>query len=175
MTRGVGLGPDQGSESFSLYIKLDYPVSLLIEEEFVIKLVYIFKFLWKLKKIEHLAGRLRELKYFNFIQKLQFYVFNEVIGNFSIEFPDFESFCFDVFKKNINKRLDSIMKGLFINTRAKKTEMMLFSLERYLVDKGTSNRNVNEDEVVRALNDFCEYSKGELVGTYLFNLQECLQ
>lgn len=166
--------PEQGSESFSLYIKLEYPVSLLIEEEFVIKLVYIFKFLWKLKKIEHLARRLRELRYFNFIQKLQFYVFNEVIGDFSFDFPDFESFSFDIFKKNINKRLDNIMKKLFINTRVKKTEIMLLSLERYLVGKGTNNRSVNEEELMQALSDFYEYSKGELAGTYLFNLQECL-
>lgn len=160
------------ADSFSLYIKLDYPISFLIEEECIIKLVYIFKFLWKLKKIDHLSRKLHDLKYYNFIQKFQFYVFNEVIGGFYFEIPENDTFCFEILKSNINKKLDEIMKKLFINTRTKTTEFMLFYIEKYLVGKGTNNITVQETDVQQAFNDFYESSKDNLIGTYLFNIQE---
>lgn len=167
-------GEDQEMESFSLYIKLDHPISLLIEEEFVIKLVSIFKFLWKLKKIDHLSRRVGELKYFNFIQKLQFYAFNEVISNSIFEFPDYETFCFDIFKKSINRKLDDIMKGLFISTKDRKIELMLYYLERHLVNKGMSGGMIDDLKLTKAMREFYEIAKRHLTGTYLFNMEEYL-
>ncbi|KAM0680792.1 Gamma-tubulin complex component 3 [Glugoides intestinalis] len=163
-----------GVESFSLYIKLDYPVTLLIDEQFVIKLVYIFKFLWKIMKIDNLAGRLKELRYLAFIQKLQFYVFNEVIGDFNFNFPDLDSYAFDLFKKTINGKLDNIMKRLFINTRSKKIEYLLYALEKYLLELH-KNPQVNDHEIQKAFKDFYETKRDAFTGTYLFDIANLLQ
>lgn len=165
---------DGNSDSFSLYIKLEYPASLFIEEEFIIKLVYVFQYLWKIKRIEHLSARLGELKYFNIIQKMEFYVFNEVIGTFSIEFSGMETLAFEDFKHNINKKLDEIMHKLFMQTKERKVEKMLGEMEEYLVKKGVEGFG-DDKKVERALIEFAEAYKGELVNTYLFNLWDCIK
>lgn len=163
-----------GVESFSLYIKLDYPVTLLIDEQFVIKLVYVFKFLWKIMKIDNLARRLKELRYLVFIQKLQFYVFNEVIGDFDFSFPDTDSYAFDLFKKTINGKLDGIMKRLFINTRSKKIEYLLYSLEKYLLELH-KNPHADDSEIQQAFKDFYETKREAFAGTYLFDIADFIQ
>ncbi len=185
-----------GSEDsgFSLYIKLDYPVSLLIEEDFVVKLVYIFKFLWKIKKIDHLSRRVGNLKLILFSQKLMFYAFNEVIGQFKLKEFDSDAFLFDDFKRNLNGWIDSIMSGLFINTKGKKIEHLLFNLEKYLIKMGRCKGravglenmvkvDVLEDKdrataledlavVMRCMKEFYEFAESSLEGTTLFNLRD---
>lgn len=156
-------------EGFSLYIKLSYPFSLLIEEDFAIKLVYVFKFLWKLKKIDHLARRTGKLKYILLSQKLMFYAFQEVIGAYKPSELNEDSFLFDEFKKNLSRRMDQIMKGLFINTKGKKIEHLLFNLEKALLATGNGEK-FDESGVMKSFNEFYEFSKDSLTGTSLFDL-----
>lgn len=154
----IYIAPDPTGDlnsSFSLFIKLEYPHTLLIEEEFVIKLVYIFKFLWKIKKIEYLTRRNTVekplyfiiLKYRLLIQKMEFYVFNEVIGNslFNKEFK-WDGFAFDEFKKDLNDKLDEIITRLFINTKERKIEHFLHKLEKFLIGV-FKNEDFDEKEV----------------------------
>lgn len=156
-------------EGFSLYIKLAYPVSLLIEEDFVVKLVYIFKFLWKLKKIDHLSRRIGSLKYILLSQKLMFYAFQETIGAFEAPELSSEVFLFDEFKKEISRWIDRIMAGLFINTKSKKIEHLLFNLEKSFLAVGKGEK-LDESAILKALAEFYEFSKDSLTGTSLFDL-----
>lgn len=161
-------------EGFSLYIKLSYPISLLIEENFAIKLVYLFKFLWKLKKIDHLSRRRGNLKYVLLSQKLMFYAFQETIGAFKIPELNTENFLFDEFKKSLEKWIDQIMAGLFMNTKGKKIEHLLFNMEKSLLAAGNGNI-LEETGIVKALGEFYEFSKDSLAGTSLFDLINFLQ
>lgn len=166
--------PDaQPNDSFSLYCKLSYPVSVLLEEEFVLKLVYIFKFLWKLKKIDHISRRIRSPMYINLVHKMMYYAFNEVIGRFEGFDWNAKSFSIDILKKDINKKLDQIMKRLFINTQEKRIEHLLFHMERSFVEAGRSGK-LDDLKVKTSLKRFYEIAKEDLEGTYLFNLQDFL-
>lgn len=156
-------------EGFSLYIKINYPVSLLIEEDFAVKLVYIFKFLWKLKKIDHLARRTGKLKYILLSQKLMFYAFQETIGAFKLPLINEDSFMFDEFKKELSKWIDQIMQGLFMNTKGKKVEHLLFNLEKALISAGTGE-NIDDISISKSFKEFYEVSKDSLAGTSLFDL-----
>lgn len=162
-----------GYDSFSLYCKINYPVSVLLEEEFVLKLVYIFKFLWKLKKIDHLSRRIGDARYVNLVQKMMYYAFNEVIGGFEGFGWSNETFSIDILKKDINKKLDQVMKRLFINTQGKKAEYLLFYMEKSFVDAGKGG-SLDDSEVQSSLKEFYDLAKEDLEGTYLFNLRDFL-
>lgn len=214
------------SSSFSLFIKLEYPHTLLIEEDFVIKLVYIFKFLWKIKRLEYLTRKtdlsyskvidnyrvgenkqtnkcrvgeseqanqltgenkqanqlidenntmVREnkvlpckkvnlviMKYRLLIQKLEFYIFNEVIGDslFKNEFK-WDGFAFDEFKKDLNGRLDGMIARLHINTKERKIEHFMYKLEKFLIGV-FKNEDFDEKEVDKSFSELyseCNFIK----------------
>lgn len=161
-------------EGFSLYCKLEHPVTALLEEQFVLKLVYVFNFLWKLKKVEHLCVRIGDAKYVNFIYALMFYVFNEVVAEFKVDFApggDWEEdgAAFDLLKEAINRRLDRVIERLFINTQERRIECLLLHLEEALVKAGKGSGF--DDQMARtAMREFYEHACASLEGTYLFNM-----
>lgn len=92
---------NSGLCGFSLYCRLSFPISFLLEEDFVIKLSYIFNFLWKLKRVDHLCRKLGNQKYTNLTHRLMYYVFYEVIGSITSFSWNNERFAFDDLKKEI--------------------------------------------------------------------------
>ncbi|KAI5149859.1 gamma-tubulin complex component 3 [Enteropsectra breve] len=158
------------SDSFSLYCNLNYPLTVLLEEEIVLKLVYIFKFIWKLKRVDHLCRRAGIIKYTNLAFKLSFYVFNEVLSEFTRIAWKENGMALDTLKMDINRAVDVIMKRLFINTEAKKIEFLLYHMENAMVE-AVKTGNFNEEEVAKSLREFYEFSKKEIENTYLFDLR----
>lgn len=167
----VDQGGNCGDRGFSLYCKLNFPTSMLLEEDLMIKLSYIFRFLWKLKKIDHLSRRIGVTKYVNFIQRLMYYVLNEVIGELSAFEWDCDAFACDLLKKEINKKIDIIMKNLFINTKEKKMEYLIFYMENAFMKAGVGGE-FDDSEIQSSLRDFRSISKSKLEGTYLYNIDE---
>ncbi|KAI5172706.1 gamma-tubulin complex component 3 [Pancytospora epiphaga] len=165
------------ADSFGLYCKVDYPISILIEEEFILKLVYVFKFLWKLKRVDHLSRRVSQAKYVNFVNRLMFYVFNEALSSFSAskilgDWKD-DSLALDILRNNLNRRLDNAVKKLFINTGEKRMEYLLFYMEKAFVSAGKTGI-FEETEIQNALNAFIESTSVMLKDTSLSNIEEFL-
>ncbi|KAM0677796.1 Gamma-tubulin complex component 3 [Binucleata daphniae] len=81
---------EQSLNCISLFCQLNFPLNLIFTKEIILKLVGIFKFLWRVKKIENLIAQLRKkeietnskvkiIVYNNLINKLMFYFCYEVI------------------------------------------------------------------------------------------------
>lgn len=157
-------------ETFSLYCKLSYPLSVLLEERFVLKLVYIFKFLWKLKKIDYLSRRIANPFYVNLIYSLMFYVYNEVLGEFKINKMTEDGLAFDVLKSTLDSQIDNIMNKLFINTKEKLIEYLLFHMENTFIVAGKTGV-FDDKDIQSALKKFYEYAGQQLENTFLFNLK----
>ncbi len=157
-------------ETFSLYCNLPYPISVLLEEPFVLKLVYIFKFLWKLKKIDYLSRRVGNPMYVNLTYSLMFYVFNEVLDQFKIGKMSEDSLALEMLKTEINSKINWIMENLFINTKEKKIEYLLFYMENMFIVAGKTGV-FDDNDVQKSLKEFCEYAGSKLDSTYLFNLK----
>lgn len=162
------------SERFSLYCNLEYPVTVLLEEDFVLKLVYIFKFLWKLKKIDHLSRRVADPKYVNFTFSLLFYVFNEVLSGLSMGDWVSDGLALDILKADINGKIHTIMKRLFINTQAKRIEYLIFYIEKAFIAAGKSG-TLDTREVQSALREFYECAAPQLENTFLFNIRSFIE
>ncbi len=75
---------------FTLFLKMEYPIDILMSKEDRIELSQIFKHLWRMKKTENLLiavrtkvlekqDRIRVIAYLDLVFKLNFYVFYEVI------------------------------------------------------------------------------------------------
>lgn len=153
-------------DGFSIYIKVPTPACLIFDEEFVLKLVCIFRFLWKLKRIDHLARRLNLIFYINLIQRLKFYVHHEVIGQ-SINFEwDNNNYCLDLLGKAINQKVDLIMKNLFINTKEKRIERLFHYLESTFIGVGKGEA-FNDNLIQHSLREFYDSHKESFDGTYM--------
>ncbi|KAL0265769.1 UNVERIFIED_CONTAM: hypothetical protein PYX00_011484 [Menopon gallinae] len=80
---------DQWSH-FTLFFKMEYPLSVLMAKEDRVWLSQIFKHLWRMKTVENLlvtirmrklnmSEKLRAMAYLDFVFRLDFYIFYEVI------------------------------------------------------------------------------------------------
>lgn len=158
---------------FSIYLKLDFPISFIIDEGLVMKLVSIFKFLWKLKKVDHLSRRIKNPFYINLVQKLLYYVHNEVIIRPDYVWDNLDH-SIDVLRMNINKRIDYIIKNLFISTKDARIENLIDAMETCFIKTG-KGEVFNDSEVQTCLKSFYNNSKTMLDGSYLFNLQDFIR
>lgn len=162
-------GRERSMDSFSLFCHVEYPITIILDEGFVLKLACIFKFLWKLKRVDILSRRIGNIWYVNLMQRIMFYMFNEVIGLFSFFEWDEEGLAIDNLHERVNEKLDKIMKGLFINTPEKKMEFLIYYLEKAMVNAG-KNGELCDAEVQRALREFYTYARDDIEGTSLADI-----
>ncbi|KAM0673120.1 hypothetical protein GVAV_003466 [Gurleya vavrai] len=170
----------------SLYCQLDFPTNLIFTKEIILKLVSIFKFLWRIKKIENLlkqlrkkdfdaSGKIRILEYNNIIMKFYFYIFEEVIENeFKLEIKE-NLMMIDDLRKKINKILDNIFIKIFQAPKKGKEEMnnFLSSLEALCMSLGKLNiTSFNDSDVRGYLKTFVSTFYPVLAGSTLFNLSQ---
>lgn len=90
---------------FTLFFKMEYPLSILMAREDKVWLSQIFKHLWRMKTVENLlitirmkkldtCEKLRAVAYLDFILRLDFYIFYEVIEKeYKRYFGDDKLFC----------------------------------------------------------------------------------
>jgi len=148
-------------------------VSLLIGEDVSLKLVYIFKFLWKLKKIEYLCLRLGCVKYVNIVYKLSYYIFNEILEDMKVFSWSETELAFDDLGRQIHRKLDEAIAKMHINTSEKRMEYLLFHMENCFMTAGKTG--VFDDKSVQeALKNFCVFVSSSIKGTALFDLPKLL-
>ncbi|KAM0687489.1 Gamma-tubulin complex component 3, partial [Conglomerata obtusa] len=152
----------------SLYCQLEFPINLIFTREIILKLVAIFKFLWRFKKIENLLKQLKKkefdtrskiriLEYNNLIQKFYFYFFEEVIENEFKLHLNLNGMIVEDLRKKINNNLDIISQKLFQSVDNQKNEIDYFlnSLEILLMSLGKMNVfTINDEDVRISLNLF---------------------
>ncbi|ORD98041.1 hypothetical protein HERIO_143 [Hepatospora eriocheir] len=124
-------------EPFSLICKLNYPITLIFNESFISKLVSIFKFLWKIKKIEALTLRLGTHKYMLFIYKIQNYIFYECIKDSLFEWENSE-LVLNQLTEQINSDLSSLIKNLYFQNGF--FERIFYEIEYALIKLGTGGQ-----------------------------------
>lgn len=162
-------------DTFALYCRPVHPTTILLEEHLVLKLVYIFRFLWKLRRVDTLAKRVRAIEYTNLTSRLSFYVFHEAAAIFRpdalLAAWDPAGPALDTLRANLDRQLDSAMQRLFINTQAKRIEYLLFHMEAAFVQAGKTGA-LDDTAVQIALKDFCDCAGTALEGTYIENMRE---
>lgn len=170
-------------ENFALLYQVDYPISLVLTREIVLKLVSVFQFLWRLKRIEHLLlrisrggmdrhTRIRISSYTGLVHRISYFVFEEVISQKWRLSPASSTMPLDGLRVGIEKALDGIMSEGRIGEKG--FEQLLAALESSLMDVGTGSSSFNDGGVQNALRGFLDTVGDSLVGTSLFDIHRYL-
>lgn len=134
-------------DDFSLFYKLSFPINIIIEKDIIMIFLSIFKFLWKVKRVEHFLRRLKDFKnisenninvlnkWYLFLQRIFFYFSYEVIEReFSIllSISERDSFVIDELRHGLKRLLKNVITHLFQeNNKGKELmDQFLNSLEQ---------------------------------------------
>ena len=165
-------------EPFALYCKIDD--EYLDGEIISYKLMSIFKFMWKLKKITNLSiriGSYMELddnykKISLFCNYINMYVYYEVINNnlLRIEWDERELAMVEL-KKQIDVKLDNIINKLFLDRKNNIIEQILCNIEIFYIGIG-KNRNSNGiykqyKEIIDIIGEFNNNYSKEIENSWL--------
>lgn len=162
---------DDYNDYISLFCHLEFPMNLFITKESMMKLVSIFKFLWRIKRIEFLLTKNIKnkniRKYRNIILKLNFYFCEEVIQNLW----KFEYLNIDQFRKEIGQNLDKILNKMFqIQNKGKENmDTFLNILEKY-----TNSENVSIEYLNQKFKDLIVNNENVISNSFLFDLQSLI-
>jgi gamma-tubulin complex component 3 len=181
---GVYLVDGEGQyESFALFCHLDYPLSLIFTKAVSLKLVSVFQFLWKIKRIEHLLMRAlrmevgkrfgaRLVSYSNVISKVNFYILEEVIAKKWRFVVGNRGLMLEELKERIEGALDEILALGWIDSHGRTLGRFLQSLETFLLSLGKGSKDHNDFDVQQSLMAVVEAAGDEFIGTCLFDLDK---
>lgn len=126
-------------DDFSIFYRLEFPINVVIEKDVILIFSSIFKYFWKIKKIERFLEKLKIKKnmtlmntilinkWYIFIQKLLFYSFFEVIeeqfATFFLILQNNQIFLIDELRKGIKNLLKSVILRIFQENHSGKEEM----------------------------------------------------
>ncbi|EPR78200.1 Spindle pole body protein Spc97/Spc98 family [Spraguea lophii 42_110] len=139
---GIYIMDNNSWEYITLFYRVSYPIDIIIGKEIILKLVEVFKFLWRFKRMEKLLLNLKKrnlsTKYYLLIQQFYFYFYYEVIEKY---WTDLKYNGVDLLRRNINKNLDKILFCIFQNKDNGRDEINYFleSLEIYCQNCNDSN------------------------------------
>lgn len=105
--------------NFNLIFNVEYPMSLLIDKEYIYKLSKIFKFMFRCKKIEYLIRKNRNPKYETFIKKIYFYICEDVIEKLFVidDILQAAKNCEDllgIFKIYLHENINKILSNIYL-------------------------------------------------------------
>lgn len=173
-------------DDFSLFYRLSFPVNVIIEKDVIMIFLSIFKFLWKVKRIEHFLRRLKDrkdnsienmviiTKWYCFIQKMFFYFSYEVI---ECEFQtllsalDKQIFVIDELRQSIKKFLKSVILKIFQenNKGKEQSDAFLSLLEQECVNFRKHGSKFNDLHIKQQLKVLFECLPFSLENTSLSN------
>lgn len=145
---------DDHYDYISLFCHLNFPLNLIVTKEIILKFVAIFKFIYKLKRLETILSvnlKMKKIAAFrNVVLKICFYVFEEVIHDaWKYEFSNI-----DQFRKVINLNLENILKRIFQapNTGKEQIDCFMAALEKYAMGESSISLNFVEQQLQNFLN-----------------------
>ncbi|EOB14030.1 Gamma-tubulin complex component 3 [Nosema bombycis CQ1] len=160
-------------DNFTLFSNIPFPLSIVITKEIVFDLSKIFKFLWIIKRNEHLLRKVKDgeknkahndsgnqnmdnnnmitrikiITYSNLINKFYFYLFEELIEiNFSKIFKTKKRKILDL-QMNLQLTIRNILKKMYIDYESKLFYRFIKQLEEKLMDKISGNKEFDDDEI----------------------------
>jgi gamma-tubulin complex component 3 len=167
--------------SFALICHLDYPLSLMFTKEVSLKLVSAFRFLWRIKRIEHLlmrmsragtwVSRLRLVMYSNIVAKINFYILEEAVAKRWRFSMDNRGLMLEELRRDVEGALDAILAAGWIESHDQAMERFLQALECYLLSQGKGGVVCNDLEVQQSLRAVVDAAGDEFAGTSLFDLK----
>lgn len=170
-------------ENFALFCQAEYPTSLIVTKESILKLVAVFQFLWKLKRVEHLllrvsrmglkrAARARVASYTTLVYKVSYFVFEEVIGKRWRLFSADSKMPLNDLRLGMERGLDRILDECQIG---RGIDHLLDAMKVLLMGIGTGASAFDDSEVQRSLCELAAQSGNEFIGTSLYDLHKYTQ
>ncbi|ADM12497.1 uncharacterized protein Eint_101720 [Encephalitozoon intestinalis ATCC 50506] len=178
---GVYIVDDENKyENFALFCQVSYPASIIITKESVLKLVAIFQFLWKLKRVEHLLLRISKMKmegktkikiasYKTLVYKISYFVFQEVIEKKWNFFSASGEMPLNKLRLGMEKVLDEVINICQIGG---KMEALLDSMKDSLIDTGARSSSFSDEEIQRKLSELVKEHGNSFIGTSLYDLHK---
>ncbi|WEL39750.1 gamma-tubulin complex component [Encephalitozoon hellem] len=176
---GVYIVDDENKyENFALFCQVDYPASIIVTKESILKLVTIFQFLWKLKRVEHLLLRVSKMEmqkklkikvisYKTLLYKISYFVFEEVIARKWKFFSAVDEMPLDGLRLGIERALDEVIGICQIGGCI---EALLDSMKNSLMDVGTGSSLFKDSRIQGKLSELIETSRDNFIGTSLYDL-----
>ncbi|CAD25896.1 hypothetical protein [Encephalitozoon cuniculi GB-M1] len=181
---GVYLVDDENKyENFALFCQVDHPASIIVTNESVLKLVTVFQFLWKLKRVEHLLlrvsrmgmqkrARIKIISYTSLIYKISYFVFEEVIERRWKFFSVSSEMPLNDLRLGIGRVLDEVITICQIG---RGIEHLLDAMKNLLIDVGTGSPSFDDAEIQRKVSSLVETSGSSFIGTSLYDLHKYVQ
>lgn len=174
-------------DDFSLFYRLSFPVNVIIEKDVIMIFLSIFKYLWKVKRVEHFIRRLKDRKnlssenliilnkWYIFLQKIFFYFSFEVIETeFSIllEILQKQTFVIDEIRIGIKKFLRSVILKIFQENNSGKEVMdgLLSVLEQECVNFRKHGTFFDDSHIQEKCQDLFKTLPFSLENTSLCNI-----
>lgn len=174
-------------EDFSLFCHFDFPVNVVIEKDVVMIFLSIFKYLWKIKRVEHFLRKLKEKesgeltntvrlnKWYVLIQKIFFYFLYEIIEKNYVELlsiVDNKIFVVDELRKGVKKFLRNVINGIFQENGSGKEQMDIFInvLEQECLNYKKYGRVFDDSHIKKNLEDLMVLVNDRIENTTLFNI-----
>ncbi|KAF7684025.1 Gamma-tubulin complex component 3 [Astathelohania contejeani] len=181
------LNDSHGLDHISLFCQLDFPLNLILTKEVILKFVKIFKFLWRIKKIEGLLKRVigfnayfipesggkrpicvSMVEYLTVINKLSYYIKEEVINVHYKRIRSIDGMIVEGLRKGINEILDLILNKIFRGKEKKQIDGFMEALEEMCIN--IKQGEDVDDRMVR--NRFSEFVKvADLENSSIYNLR----
>ncbi|AFN83980.1 hypothetical protein EROM_101650 [Encephalitozoon romaleae SJ-2008] len=167
-------------ENFALFCQVDYPASIIVTKESILKLVKIFQFLWKLKRVEHLllrvsgmkiqkTSKIKVISYKTLLYKINYFVFEEVIERKWKFFSSVGEMPLNELRLGIERALDGVINTCQIGGGI---EDLLDSMKNSLMDVGTGLSLFSDAKIQRRLSELMETSGSNFIGTSLYDLHK---
>lgn len=174
-------------DDFSLFYHLEFPVNVVIEKDVILIFLSIFKYLWRVKKIEHFLRKLKDQanysiqnivtinKWYFFIQKIFFYFSFEVIEKNFIDLlmtVQNEIFLIDELRRGTKRFLRHVIHDLFQENNKGKEQMDAFlnGLEQECFNFRKHVSIFDDSHIKKSLGSLFNVVVDRLESTTLFNV-----
>ncbi|KAF9760771.1 Gamma-tubulin complex component 3 [Nosema granulosis] len=167
-------------DNFTLFSNVPHPLSIVIGKETVFDLSKIFKFLWTIKRVEHLLRRARGvssgpekikiISYINLLNRFYFFLFEEVISPSLASVVRTNRKRIAELQSNLKVAVRNILKKMYVDYENKLFYRFIKQLEEKLIDRVSKNTPFDDNEIQSILVNTKYHTPNEFIESMIFDI-----
>lgn len=169
-------------DNFTLFSNIPYPLSIVISKEIIFNLSKIFKFLWIIKRVEHLlrraskmslgAEKIRIICYVQLLNRYYFFLFEELIEPSFAKVVKTKSKRISEIQNNLQSAVLNILKKMYVDYETKLFYKFIRKLEEQLINRITKDTPFDDTEIKQILSDTKYDTPNEFIESMIFDISK---
>ncbi|KAK6090067.1 hypothetical protein P3W45_000955 [Vairimorpha bombi] len=147
---------DSSSNNFNLFINVPRHLENILTREYIFKLSKIFKFMYKMKKVEYLCRRKKNILFSRLISKMYFYICEEVFNSYILEINGDQEYI----KRVLDDNIEDIISRIYLNDNM--FYKIIKELENTLVRSLVEGIKFSDDYVRDLLEEMYKKTENEI-------------